>query len=53
MNRNRNLPVPAHNYDIVEGPIPDDKVTRRIRRIVSKTVDRGLSTSPAGIETKK
>ncbi|MDR1155240.1 MAG: DUF3990 domain-containing protein [Bacteroidales bacterium] len=20
MNRNRNLPVPAHDYDIVEGP---------------------------------
>jgi hypothetical protein len=31
MNRNRNLPVPAHNYDIVEGPVADDKITQRIR----------------------
>jgi hypothetical protein len=30
MNRNRDLPVPAHDYDIVEGPVADDKVTQRI-----------------------
>ncbi|GHV51822.1 hypothetical protein FACS1894181_14250 [Bacteroidia bacterium] len=30
MNRNRNLPVPSHDYDIVEGPVADDKVTQRI-----------------------
>jgi hypothetical protein len=31
MNRNRDLPVPAHDYDIVEGPVANDDVTRRIR----------------------
>ncbi|MDL2213086.1 DUF3990 domain-containing protein [Bacteroides sp. OttesenSCG-928-N06] len=30
MNRNENNPTPAHNYDIVEGPVADDKVQNRI-----------------------
>jgi hypothetical protein len=30
MNRNPNSPVPAHDYDIVEGPVADDKVTLRL-----------------------
>lgn len=31
-NRNRNLPSPCHDYDIVYGPIADDGVTFQIRR---------------------
>jgi hypothetical protein len=30
MNRNPNSPVPTHDYDIVEGPVADDKVTLRL-----------------------
>lgn len=30
MNRNENAPEPAHDYDIVEGPVADDKVQNRI-----------------------
>ena len=31
MNRNPNIPKPAHDYDIVEGPIANDWVTSQIR----------------------
>ena len=31
MNRNPNIPKPAHNYDIVEGPIANDWVTTQIK----------------------
>lgn len=31
-NRNRNLPQPIHDYDIVYGPIADDGVTYQLRR---------------------
>ncbi len=30
MNRNTNNPEPAHDYDIVEGPVADDKIQNRI-----------------------
>jgi hypothetical protein len=40
MNRNRNLPVPAHDYDIVEGPVADDRVTRRIQLYLEGAVSR-------------
>jgi hypothetical protein len=30
INRNENIPEPAHDYDIVEGPVADDKVQNRI-----------------------
>ncbi|MDR1455765.1 MAG: DUF3990 domain-containing protein [Tannerella sp.] len=30
LNRNFDSPIPAHDYDIVEGPVADDKVTARI-----------------------
>jgi len=30
LNRNDKNPIPAHNYDIVEGPVADDKVQNRI-----------------------
>lgn len=34
-NRNRKLPYPCHDYDIVYGPIADDGVTFQIRRYES------------------
>ncbi|MDR0368218.1 MAG: DUF3990 domain-containing protein [Bacteroidales bacterium] len=40
MNRNRSLSVPAHDYDIVEGPVADDKVTRRIRFYLEGAVSK-------------
>jgi hypothetical protein len=40
MNRNHDLPVPAHNYDIVEGPVADDKVTQRIRFYLEGTISK-------------
>jgi hypothetical protein len=30
LNRNDKNPIPAHDYDIVEGPVADDKVQSRI-----------------------
>jgi len=30
LNRNKKNPIPAHDYDIVEGPVADDKVQNRI-----------------------
>jgi hypothetical protein len=30
INRNPENPVPAHDYDIVEGPVADDDITQRI-----------------------
>jgi hypothetical protein len=30
MNRNENNPIPAHDYDIVEGPVANDKIQNRI-----------------------
>jgi hypothetical protein len=30
MNRNPENPAPAHDYDIVEGPVADDDITQRI-----------------------
>ena len=30
MNRNKNNPIPIHDYDIVEGPVADDKIQNRI-----------------------
>lgn len=35
MNRRNNTDVPAHDYDIVIGPIADDKVGVQIRRFVN------------------
>jgi len=30
LNRNDKNPIPAHDYDIVEGPVADDKIQNRI-----------------------
>jgi hypothetical protein len=48
MNRNPNIPKPAHDYDIVEGPIADDWVTSQIKlyekgRILMETLVEKLT----------
>jgi hypothetical protein len=40
LNRNFNSPVPAHDYDIVEGPIADDKVATRIDAYIRGEISR-------------
>jgi hypothetical protein len=35
LNRNDKNPIPAHDYDIVEGPVADDKVQNRIEDYLS------------------
>lgn len=48
MNRNNVSDVPAHNYDIVIGPIADDGVGTQIRRL-----SRGFITFDAFLEELK
>jgi hypothetical protein len=38
LNRNVNNPEPAHDYDIVEGPVADDKVQNRIEEYLNGKV---------------
>jgi len=40
MNRNVNSPEPAHDYDIVEGPVADDKVQNRIEEYLTGKVSK-------------
>jgi len=40
LNRNFNSPVPAHEYDIVEGPVADDKITTRIDAYIRGEIPR-------------
>jgi hypothetical protein len=40
VNRNFDTPLPAHDYDIVEGPVADDKITTRIDAYVRGEVPR-------------
>jgi hypothetical protein len=40
LNRNDRLPQPAHDYDIVEGPVADDKIQNRINDYLSGIVSR-------------
>jgi hypothetical protein len=40
MNRNPNAPVPAHDYDIVEGPVADDKVTQRLDKYLEGHISK-------------
>lgn len=48
LNRNNTSDVPAHNYDIVVGPIADDGVGTQIRRL-----SRGFITFDAFLEELK
>jgi len=40
MNRNEDNPEPAHEYDIVEGPVADDKIQNRINDYLGGTVSK-------------
>jgi hypothetical protein len=40
VNRNFNTSHPAHDYDIVEGPVADDKITTRIDAYIRGEVSR-------------
>ena len=38
-NRNNNSPIPTHNYDIVVGPIANDRVGRQLWRFRNRDID--------------
>lgn len=40
LNRNDKNPIPAHDYDIVEGPVADDKVQNRIEDYLSGEITK-------------
>jgi hypothetical protein len=40
MNRNTALPQPTHDYDIVEGPVADDRVQRRLKQYLQGKIPR-------------
>ncbi|MDL2227857.1 DUF3990 domain-containing protein [Odoribacter sp. OttesenSCG-928-L07] len=39
-NRRLDSPIPAHDYDIVEGPIADDRISREIDNYISGKISR-------------
>ena len=40
MNRDETLPQPAHDFDIVEGPVADDKIQRRLQKFLAGKITR-------------
>jgi hypothetical protein len=40
MNRNTALPQPTHDYDIVEGPIADDRIATRIKKYLKGGISK-------------
>ncbi len=40
MNRNTALTEPAHDYDIVEGPVADDKIATRIKKYLKGSISK-------------
>ena len=40
LNRNDKNPIPAHDYDIVEGPVADDKVQNRIEDYLNGEISK-------------
>lgn len=40
LNRRTDLPLPAHDYDIVEGPVADDRISQNIMRYVDGAISR-------------
>ncbi|MDR3236337.1 MAG: DUF3990 domain-containing protein [Prevotellaceae bacterium] len=40
LNRNYNTPLPAHDYDLIEGPVADDKITTRIDAYIRGELSR-------------
>jgi hypothetical protein len=40
LNRNPFSPTPAHNYDIIEGPVADDKVQHRLTKFLQGKIEK-------------
>jgi hypothetical protein len=40
MNRNTTLPQPTHDYDIVEGPVADDRIATRIKKYLKGGISK-------------
>jgi hypothetical protein len=40
LNRRFDSPIPAHDYDIVEGPVADDRISREIDNYISGKISR-------------
>jgi len=40
LNRNENIPEPAHEFDIVEGPVANDKVQNRIGHYLAGSITK-------------
>lgn len=40
LNRRLDSPIPAHDYDIVEGPVADDRISREIDNFISGKISR-------------
>ena len=40
MNRDETLPQPIHDFDIVEGPVADDKIQRRLKKFLTGKITR-------------
>jgi hypothetical protein len=40
MNRDETLPQPVHDFDIVEGPVADDKIQHRLKRFLAGKITR-------------
>jgi hypothetical protein len=39
-NRNENIPQPAHDYDIVEGPVANDKIQSRLVKLLAGQIKK-------------
>ena len=42
LNRNPFSPVPAHDYDIVEGPVANDKVQHRLTKFLQGQIEKSV-----------
>jgi hypothetical protein len=40
LNRRKDSPLPAHDYDIVEGPVADDRISRQIDNYIEGKISR-------------
>jgi hypothetical protein len=40
LNRRKDSPIPAHNYDIVEGPVADDRISENITRYIKGKIPK-------------
>jgi hypothetical protein len=45
MNRDETLPQPAHDFDIVEGPVADDKIQRRLKKFLGRAANGRFGAS--------